>query len=144
MSHLSRVIVAQLAEYLRDLATDQGRIPFATGQLRKSLTSQVLSDTEAVVGTNLFYARFVHDGTGLYGPMRRKIGPKTKKALYWKGAAHPVKSVKGMPARPFLAQAAEEMARRPLPPLIRKTVGDAVAREIEAQLRKTGLEVKRS
>ncbi|MBL7400851.1 hypothetical protein IL380_24525, partial [Escherichia coli] len=78
--------------------------------------------------------------TGLYGPMRRKIVPKTKKALHWKGAAHPVKSVQGMKPRPFLAQAAEEMARRPLPPLIRQTVGEAVARELEAQLKKTGPE----
>lgn len=143
MSALTRQVLAQLAEYLRDLATDQGRIPFKTGQLRKSITSQVLSDTEAVVGTNLYYARWVHDGTGLYGPMRRKIVPKKKKALHWPGAAHPVKSIKGMKARPFLAQAAEELTRRPLPPLIRNTVGEEIAREIEQQLRKTGLEVKR-
>ncbi len=143
MSSLSRQIVALLAEYLRDLATDQGRIPFKTGQLRKSITSQVLSDTEAVVGTNLYYARYVHDGTGLYGPLKRRIRPKTRKALHWRGAAHPVKSVRGMRPRPFLAQAVEEMARRPLPPLIRQTVGEDIASEIEAQLRKSGLEVKR-
>lgn len=114
------------------------------GQLHDSIEDHVLSDTEAVVGTNLYYARWVHDGTGLYGPLKRKIVPRTKKALHWKGAAHPVKSVKGMKPRPFLAQAAEEMARRPLPPLIRKTVGEEVARELEAHLKKTGLEVKRT
>lgn len=153
MSHLTRQIVALLAQQLRNIALE--RVPkgrdreTADGakhkgwQLHDSIKEYILSDTEAVVGSNLYYARYVHDGTGLYGPLRRKIVPKTRKALHWPGAAHPVKSVKGMRARPFLAEAAEEMARRPLPPLIRQVAGEAIARDIEAQLKRAGLEVKR-
>lgn len=30
-----------------------------------------------------FYGQFVREGTGLYGPMKRRIVPRTKKALAW-------------------------------------------------------------
>ncbi|HEY65555.1 MAG TPA: HK97 gp10 family phage protein [Caldilineae bacterium] len=41
------------------------------------------------VGTNVPYARFVEYGTGLYGPEKRLIEPKSAKALAWEvpGAA---------------------------------------------------------
>jgi hypothetical protein len=54
------------------------------------------------VGTNLPYAKYVHEGTGLYGPNGARIVPKTKKALYWPGADHPVKSVAGQQKQPFM------------------------------------------
>ncbi len=38
---------------------------------------------------------FVTKGTGIYGPTGQRITPKVKKALYWEGALHPVKSVSG-------------------------------------------------
>lgn len=120
------------------------RAPFHTGQLRKSLTSQLLSDTEAVVGTNLFYARFVHDGTGLYGPLKKTIKPVKKKALYWSGAAHPVKSVRGMAPQPFLAEALEAFLRTGPAPQIVEAFGQDVADAIVADLRAQGLEVKRT
>jgi hypothetical protein len=36
------------------------------------------------VGTNLHYARYVEEGTGIFGPKRRKITPVTAKALAWR------------------------------------------------------------
>ena len=57
------------------------------------------------VGPNLDitpYALYVHRGTGLFGPHATRIRPTTKNALYWKGALHPVKSVKGQVANPFV------------------------------------------
>lgn len=61
------------------------------------------------IGTPVRYARFVHDGTGLFGPKKRKITPKTKKALRFKpkGSARFVirRSVAGMVANPFLKDA---------------------------------------
>lgn len=137
----TRALVAALAEHLREIATRQDNIPFRTGQLRKSIISAVLSDTEATVGTNLIYARAVHDGRP---PM--VIKPARKKALYWKGAAHPVKAVRhpGIKPNPYLARAVETFTREPLPYHIHQMVGEETARALEAQFRAAGLEVKRS
>lgn len=61
------------------------------------------------IGTPMRYARAVHDGTGLFGPKKRKITPKTKQALRFKpkGSSRFIvrRSVKGMVANPFLADA---------------------------------------
>lgn len=35
------------------------------------------------IGTNVKYARFVHDGTGLYGPRRRAITAKGGGLMRW-------------------------------------------------------------
>lgn len=137
----TRRLMALLAEHLREIAQRQGNIPRRTGNLYKSITAAVISDTEAVVGTNVVYARAVHDGRP---PMT--IKPKGKKALYWKGAAHPVKAVRhpGIKPNPYLARAAARFASEPLPPFIRQTVGEDVARALEAHFKGLGLEVKRS
>jgi phage gpG-like protein len=58
------------------------------------------------VGTNVEYAEVVE-----YGGLRTYIiEPKEKKALYWKGAAHPVKRVvhPPNPAFPFLRPALDD------------------------------------
>lgn len=121
----TRQLLALLAEHLREIAQRQGNIPRRTGNLYKSITAQVISDTEAVVGTNVLYARAVHDGLP-----PRIIKPAKKKALYWKGAAHPVRQVNhpGIKPNPYLARAAERFTREPLPPFIRQSVGEDVAR----------------
>lgn len=48
------------------------------------------------------YAKWLEEGTGLYGPHKQRytIRPKNKKALFWPGAAHPVKSVNHPGMRP--------------------------------------------
>jgi hypothetical protein len=60
------------------------------------------------VGTYVKYAADVEFGTRPH-----KIVPKNKKALFWRGARHPVKSVNhpGSRAKPFLFPAYE--AERP-------------------------------
>jgi len=45
----------------------------------------------------------VEQGTGLFGPRGHVIVPTKKKALFWPGARHPVASVKGQRAQPFIA-----------------------------------------
>jgi bacteriophage HK97-gp10 putative tail-component len=83
-----------------------------TGLLRASIGVQLIffHGYPAVrVGSNLEYARFVHDGTGIYGPRHHMITPLTSKYLVFKpkGGSHLVfaKSVKGMRPNPFLADA---------------------------------------
>jgi HK97 gp10 family phage protein len=84
--------------------------PVRTSNLINSITSSVASDGlkgDVTVGAK--YAEFVHRGTGLFGPFKQKIFPKTKKALFWPGAAHPVKWVKGMRPNPFFDRALKQI-----------------------------------
>jgi hypothetical protein len=55
-------VVLQIAEKVRDETTKQGNIPFLSGDLRKSITVEKLGKGKASVGSNLAYARAVHDG----------------------------------------------------------------------------------
>lgn len=82
------------------------------GRLRASITSHVIIRGGVPVGrigTNVKYALFVHNGTGIYGPKRRPITPKNGKVLAWKGKGPKgivfARSVKGMRPNPFLKDA---------------------------------------
>ena len=87
--------------------------PVNTGALMGSITSGVEEDTNTVwVGAGfdaeVDYAKYVE-----YGTPPHIISPKDKKALYWKGAEHPVKRVKhpGTRPKPFLRPAANKVKR---------------------------------
>lgn len=41
--------------------------------------------TGAKIGSTLFYAKYVHDGTGIYGPAGRPIRPNRGKVLVFDG-----------------------------------------------------------
>lgn len=82
--------------------------PVKTSNLANSGSSRVeKGGSEGVVTFSAPYAKYVHEGTGLYGPHKTKIVPARKRALFWPGAAHPVRSVSGVEGRPFLRDAAE-------------------------------------
>ena len=73
-----------------------------TGHLRRSISTK-MGDMEATIHTsNLKYAPMVEFGTRPH-----IIRAKNKKALYWKGAKHPVKKVNhpGSKAKPYLIPA---------------------------------------
>ena len=76
-----------------------------TGHLRRGITTDVGNMEVAVHTSNIKYARGVEEGTRPH-----TIRAKNKKALYWKGAKHPVKSVRhpGSKAKPFLIPAFEK------------------------------------
>lgn len=83
-----------------------------TGRLRSSIATVPFSykGTFGVrVGTNVQYAIFVHEGTGLYGPLGRMIIPRRAKFLKFtpKGSPRAVfaRMVRGMRANPFLRDA---------------------------------------
>lgn len=97
----------------RDLAARKA--PVDTGRLRSSITWRiefVNGRPVAVIGTNVAYAKFVHDGTGIYGRAGTPILAKPGKVFVFtpKGSADPVfaRSTKGVPARPFLTEALKE------------------------------------
>lgn len=96
------------------LVTDQAKINASgrpgpkvqTGRLRSSIGPPRLvsgaTGLYCIVGTSVHYAPYVEKGTGPY-----TIHPQNRKALYWKGAAHPVRSVRrtGNKPYPFLVPA---------------------------------------
>jgi hypothetical protein len=84
--------------------------PKRTSNLARTRTSEVNDDgTRGVLGFTAPYAVFVHEGTGIFGPRHQRIRPVAKRALFWPGAKHPVKSTKGMKGRPWVRHAADEV-----------------------------------
>lgn len=69
-----------------------------SGTLKRSPRTISISDTHALIGTDRPYAA-AHQ----LGSKPHVITARNKKALFWSGARHPVKSVNhpGLPARPF-------------------------------------------
>ena len=76
-----------------------------TGHLRRGITTNVGNMEVTVHTSNIKYARIVEEGSRPH-----TIRPRGKKALYWKGAKHPVKSVNhpGSKAKPYLIPAFEK------------------------------------
>lgn len=84
--------------------------PVRTSNLVNSITSDVSPDgKKAEVRVTAPYAEFVHRGTGIFGPYKQRIFPIIKKALFWPGASHPVKSIKGMKPNPFFDRAIKKI-----------------------------------
>lgn len=132
-------ITLMVAEKLREIATRQGNVPFDKGDLRKAHVVEPSGDTDAILSANTPYARTVHDGRPAV-----TIKPKRKKALHWKGARHPVKSVT-QPARkgnPWLARSVADLEREGLG-FLADEVGAEVADELTEDLRAHGLKVRR-
>ena len=85
--------------------TAKSSVSVKTGHLKRSISTKI-GDMEATIHTsNLKYAPAVEFGTRAH-----IIKAKNKKALYWKGASHPVKQVKhpGSKAKPYLIPAFEK------------------------------------
>ena len=76
-----------------------------TGHLRQGVTTDVGNMEVTVHTSNIKYSVMVEKGTKAH-----TIRPKSKKALYWRGAKHPVKEVNhpGSRAKPFLIPAFEK------------------------------------
>lgn len=92
-----------------------------SGRLRSSLSHTMNVDGNRVVGrvgSVVAYARFHHDGTGIYGPTGRPIRPKNSSHLVF----HPKGSkvlvfatqVKGSKPNPFLVRALVETVPWPV------------------------------
>ena len=131
-------IALQVAEKLREIATRQGNVPFDKGDLRKSHVTAPVGTNDALLTANTPYARAVHDGRPAL-----TIKPKRKKALAWKGAAHPMGTVR-QPARkgnPWLTRAVADLEREGLE-FLAPEIGEAVADDLTRALRKHGLRAR--
>lgn len=70
----------------RNLSGIGGPKRIDTGRLRASITTIAIDRDQrpvVLVGTNVKYARWVHDGTGIYGPRGTRIHPRSAKVLVW-------------------------------------------------------------
>ena len=76
-----------------------------TGHLRRGIANFRRGMTATIHTSNIKYAAMVEKGTRAH-----IIKPKSKKALYWKGATYPVKQVNhpGSKAKPYLIPAFEK------------------------------------
>lgn len=95
-----------------------------TARLERSIRVGPVSERSATIlagGTaGVGYARYVEEGTGIYGPRRRKIVPRQKKVLSWVGGGSRLtgrgkgskrffaRSVKGRKATPYLEPGAKD------------------------------------
>ena len=92
------------------------RCPVDTGRLRSSIHTEMFTDDGQVIariGTNVGYARYIEEGTGIYGPRGRPIRPVRAQFLSWvpRGQSKRVfaREVRGVPPRPFLMPALESV-----------------------------------
>ncbi len=110
---LGNTLLESVAREVVKIAGEEA--PEKSGELKGSIDILSISDTEAIVGhkyndkivvnwrgAKTIYPLFVHEGTSAH-----VITPRTKKALYWKGASHPVRSVNhaGTKANPYFKRA---------------------------------------
>lgn len=78
--------------------------PVRTGSLARAWKRQKRVNLEVLYNSALNkegrpYLQYVVEGTGIYGPTGRPIIPVNKRAMYWEGAMHPVRMVRGFPGR---------------------------------------------
>lgn len=93
-----KLVQAALTNSANKVQSEQRRrAPHRTGTLQRSILVQI-KYPKAEVTAQEKYAIILEDGSGPF-----TIKPKTKKALFWPGAAHPVKMVRhpGIKAKPF-------------------------------------------
>ena len=90
-----------------------------TGLLRASIAVALVPRADGIavrIGTGVYYALYVHDGTGLYGPKHKLIYPRTARVLVFKSKVYGAKKgkyagkvfarfVRGMRPNPFLKDA---------------------------------------
>lgn len=122
-----------VVKFVRDLTRRveneaKRRVAVDEGTLRASISSTVTVEPGRVVGrvgSPLPYARYVEEGTGLYGPKHRLITPVSAKVLRFKGTRgggagdRPggwvfTPYVRGMRPRPYLVPAVRAVVPWPI------------------------------
>lgn len=94
--------------------------PVDNGLLRASIDSDVDAGPGTVTGTvftPLDYGLWVHEGTGVYGPVGRPIRPTRGRYLVFRGRDGEwvfAREVRGMRGRPFLTDALRAVSPYPV------------------------------
>lgn len=113
--------------------------PIKTGNLKRDINVIRVDARSVTIGNTagVGYAKFVHEGTGLYGAKKHKITPKKARAL--KTPYGYRKSIKGQKPNPYLLKAWEGYKIRGLrraTAMLAKDIGQELAAEIKASLQK--------
>ncbi|KKM07649.1 hypothetical protein LCGC14_1731840 [marine sediment metagenome] len=91
------------------------RSPWKTGNNRKQIWWDTPRGGVRRIFTTSGYGGLLETGTGIFGPLKKRIVPKTAKALSWIGAGGKrvfFKSVKGRPATPYIRPALQDVIGR--------------------------------
>jgi HK97 gp10 family phage protein len=88
----------------------KANVPKITSNLARTINSAVVplgAEVKGIVSASANYARFVEEGTGLFGPKKELIRPKTKKFMKWNGSNGPVfaRTTKGQHPKHFMRDA---------------------------------------
>lgn len=136
---LGKTLLESVAREVVKIAQEEA--PEKSGELKSSIDILSITDEEAIVGhkyndkivvnwgnAKTIYPLFVHEGTSAH-----VIMPKTKKALHWKGATHPARSVNhpGTKANPYFKRTIQN---KRITMIVKKYTDDLVkqvARDIE-------------
>ena len=128
--HIQDIVDAVRSEAVRNVKRDTGALA-ASHEATVNVYGRLVVGR---VGTPLHYARFLHEGTGIYGPRKTPIVPITAKALRFKpgrmigplpagkdgtspenrGAWIFARSVRGVPPHPWLVEAFERACPYPV------------------------------
>lgn len=111
---IARLLRSPTGPVARDVRRRAGNVQAAarrnvhsrSGALARSITVEVVvarGSVGARIGSNLSYATFVHEGTGIYGPARRPIRPRRGQVMAFGGTF--ARQVRGQRPNPFLANA---------------------------------------
>lgn len=133
---ISENFLFQIGSEVADIAGEK-TAPFKTGNLRKDIQVINVSPKSVTIGNTLkaSYAKFVHGGTGLYGPKKAKITPKKARAL--KTPYGFKKSIKGQKPNPYLENAFNEYVKSGLKRAtnsLAKEIGTKIASDIKVTL----------
>lgn len=129
MRQTVRALGYQLETLVRGTYLNGAALKRKSGRLARSVNTRFVStptSETASTGTALSYGTIWE----LTGSKAYTMYPKNKKALYWPGADHPVRSVfrPAQAPRPFLRPALDKMR-----PLIRTSLADAVGGAISGE-----------
>lgn len=89
----------------------KNKCPSNTGELRRSIQTEVKkedADIIGIVGTNLDYAIYVHEGTGIHS--RTGAGRKDVPWVYYSDRLGRFVKTDGIESTPFLEEAVNELA----------------------------------
>lgn len=113
-----QVVSAQVALDLGkrvELTSTRDHVPVDTGALRTSIRTELEfngGEYYSRVGSRLFYAGWVHHGTGLYGSYGQRIYPRRSRFLRFtlkNGTLIYARSVRGQRPQPYLTRALHDV-----------------------------------
>lgn len=114
-------VAREVNSYARRVANRaKQKVGVDSGRLRSSINHTLNIDGARIVGrvgSLVDYARYHHDGTGIYGPTGRPITPRNGKFLVFPGKGGGTvfaRQVRGSPPNPFLVSALEETVPWPV------------------------------